>query len=188
LRKAVDPDIPILKHNNTCSSSHGLDAMFINAGARAYIGTLWSVGTESATVAANAFYDEAVRTGSVLDGMMAIHEALARGKYANTYIYWGLHFGSLRIPETKSDERLLQVLVRECFLWMKKIAATKDAELKRHSIPVARFLLGVITSSFNPERLAKFVGLDTAVIEEEERGLPVEVEDTLRGADELDLP
>ena len=174
--------------NNTCFSSYELDAMFINAGARAYIGTLWSVGTESAMTAANAFYDEAARTRSVLDGVTAIHKTVTGGKYEDTYIYWGLHFSSLRKPELKSDERLLELLVMECSLWMKKIVTTIDPEVKRNSIPIAKFLLSVIMSSFSPGRVAKFVGLDPTVIEEEERGLPIEAEDPLRELDALNLP
>jgi hypothetical protein len=45
-----------LVFDNTCSSSHELSPIFVDAGARAYLGTLWEVGNDTARRAAKVFY------------------------------------------------------------------------------------------------------------------------------------
>src|SRR5205814_180986 len=145
--------------NNTCSSSHELDAMTVSAGARCYIGTLWSIGTASATKAARIFYDEAVRGGRLLDAFVMMNTSLKGGPYADVYIYWGLHFSSLRTPSLKSDERLLKALLFDLSVWFRKINATRDAKMRRNAIGIAKFLVGVLTSMFSPARVAEIANL-----------------------------
>lgn len=54
-----------LVFNNSCSSSHELAPMFVDAGARAYVGTLWDVGNDTATRAAKTFYTKALKDGNL---------------------------------------------------------------------------------------------------------------------------
>jgi len=61
-------------------------------------------------------------------------------------------------------------------------------EVKRNSIPVARFLLEAIVSNFSQERVEQLVNFDPTAIEEEERiasALPTD--DFSRGIREMDI-
>ena len=75
--------------NNTCSSSHEIAAMIIRAGARSYIGTLWSIGNETAKRAAKAFYESLVQQGNLLSAFFAMNKTIINEQYENVYIFWG---------------------------------------------------------------------------------------------------
>jgi hypothetical protein len=158
--------------NNTCSSSHELAAMLIDAGARSYLGTLWGVGNETAKNAALVFYKEALISGNILNAFHAMTLSLNKKKYRNVYILWGLHLSSFEKPASRSDGALFHALVASYLMWMKKITTTKDPEVKRNSIPVVRFLMEAIASNFSEERLKELVDFDPQDIDEEERVAP----------------
>ena len=170
-----------LVFNNTCSSSHELAAGFIAAGARSYIGTLWNVGNETATNAATVFYKEAFRQGNVLMAFSTMTGSLGNRLYQDVYILWGLHFSSLRTPETQSDAKIFDRLVETYFIWMKKIATTPLPEVKKNSIPIARFLLEEILRRFSKERLDAIKNLDVSTLEDHERGLQAMPDDDFLG-------
>lgn len=174
--------------NNTCSSSHELAVNFIDAGARSYIGTLWSVGNETAKRAARVFYQEAVQQGNLLAAFVAMNKALSHKKYQNVYILWGLHISSFRKPSKKSDAKIFYALVASYFMWKKKIETTADPEVKRNSIPIAKFLLEQIAKNFSQERLDEIRNFDPKAIEDYERTSPALAEDDFsRGVTETEV-
>src|SRR5258708_24280197 len=126
--------------NNTCSSSNEIAAMIIHAGARSYIGTLWSVGNETAKRAAKAFYEDLVQQGNLLSAFFAMNETIIKKQYQNVYIFWGLHLSTLRKASVKSDARILADLVGLYLSWLNKVQTTPDPEVRQNSIPIARFL------------------------------------------------
>jgi hypothetical protein len=167
--------------NNTCSSSHELAASFIGAGARTYIGTLWNVGNATATQAAEVFYKSAIGPGNILAAFTAMNGSLKNRKYQDVYILWGRPFSSLRPPEKKSDEKILNRLVETYFLWLRKIATTPLEEVKRNSIPIARFLFTEILKRFSKERLEEIRELDPNELDEHERSLGAMSGDEIAG-------
>lgn len=174
--------------NNTCSSSHELAASFIHAGARCYIGTLWSIGNDTATHAAKVFYKEAAQQGNVLEAFAAMNKSFVNKKYQNVYILWGLHFSSFRKPTRKSDANIFRALVRNYFLWLKKIETTVSPEVKRNSIPIARFLREEIVKNFSWRRRSEIKNFDPNAIEDHERTLSAPPEDNFsRGVTELEV-
>ena len=174
--------------NNSCASSHELEAQFIHAGARAYIGTLWSVGNETATEAALTFYREIVANESILAAFAAMNSSIRNPAYSNVYILWGLHFSSLRKPSNKSDRKIFEALIASHLMWMKKIATTVDPEVRRNSVPIAKFLLKEIMERLSPERLDQIRDFDTEAIENYERALPASEQDAVRSAVEVEMP
>jgi hypothetical protein len=92
--------------NNSCSSSHELAANFIHAGARCYIGTLWSVGNETAQKAARVFYETASEDGNLLKAFFKMSSEIANMRYKNVYIFWGLPSSTYRKPLQKSSLRI----------------------------------------------------------------------------------
>jgi hypothetical protein len=173
--------------NNTCSSSHEIAAMIIRAGARAYIGTLWSVGNETARRAAKAFYEDLVEHGDLLSAFFAMNKAIINKQYDNVYILWGLHLSTLRKASVKSDAKIFADLIGLYLTWVKKVQTTSDAEVRRNGIPIARFLADEIIRRFTPERLKEIDSFDPTKLGDEERVAELAVDDFSRGITEIEI-
>jgi hypothetical protein len=173
--------------NNTCSSSHEIAAVIVRDGARAYIGTLWSVGNETAKHAAKVFYESLVQQGNLLTAFFAMNKAVAKPQYQNVYIFWGLHLSTLPKVSVKSDAKIFADLIGVYLSWVRKIQTTPDAEVRRNSIPIARFLANEIMRRFTPERLKEIESFDLTKLEEEERAAPQGVDDFSRGVSEIEI-
>ena len=173
--------------NNTCSSSHEIAAMIIRAGACSYIGTLWSVGNETARRAAKAFYEDLIQQGNLLSAFFAMNKAIINKQYDNVYIFWGLHLSTLRKVSVKSDAKIFADLIGLYLSWIKKVQTTTDPEVRHNSIPVARFLADEIMRRFTPERLKEIKSFDPTKLDEEERAAPQTVDDFSRGLSEIEI-
>jgi hypothetical protein len=151
-RAVASHGCPII-FNNTCSSWYEIAACFIQAGTRAYIGTLWRVGNTTAKNASKSFYEELFVGGNML---LAFHKMLAsitNNKYREIYLFWGLHFSTLRIPSQKSDQKLFDNLLASFVRWSNHYQATASPELKRNTIPVLKFISTEIKEKFAPKHL-----------------------------------
>jgi hypothetical protein len=174
--------------NNTCSSSHELAVSFIHAGARSYIGTLWSIGNDTANLAATAFYRETVQHGNLLSAFDAMNDAIRNKKYQHVYIFWGLHFSSLPKPSRKSDAKLLKALANSYSSLLEKIKTTPDPEVKHNTIPIAKFVAMEIAENFSKEQLDKIRDLAFPAVEDSERTSPAITEDHFsRGITEIEV-
>jgi hypothetical protein len=173
--------------NNTCSSSHEIAAMIIRAGARSYIGTLWSVGNETAKRAAKVFYEDLVQQGNLLSAFFTMNEAVINKQYKNVYIFWGLHLSTLPKASAKSDAKILADLIGLYLSWIKKVQTSPDPEVRHNSIPIARFLADEIVRRFTPERLKKIKSFDPTKLDEEERAAPQADDNFSRGVNEIEI-
>jgi hypothetical protein len=175
--------------NNSCCSSHELSPVFIDAGARVYVGTLWDIGNLTATRAAKAFYKSAMKDGSLLGAFREIGNLPSRDKDANVYIFWGLHFSTLRKPTVKSDEAIFRALMHSFLMWTQKVVTTEDPVIKRNGAPIVAFLYRQLLQHFTEERLQQLVDFNREAVEEIIRDNPVEHEDHLtRGFREMIVP
>jgi hypothetical protein len=182
-----------LVFNNTCSSSHELAPIFVSAGARAYIGTLWDVGNDTATRAAKAFYTEVLLDGNILSAFHRMVKQRTRTKDTDVYILWGLHFSSVQRPDQKSDEGIFGALLHSFLMWMDKVSTSIDPVVKRGGRPILAFLYRQLISTFTQERLEKIRAFNQESVKHMIDNLPVDAEDSLsRGYDEtseaLDVP
>jgi hypothetical protein len=174
--------------NNTCASSHELAATFIAAGARSYLGTLWSVGNKTASCAATDFYEEAIRQGNLLAAFFAMNGRISNKKYQNVYILWGLHFSSLRKPSEKSDAKIFHALIADYFEHLEKFQTTPDVEVKRTTLRIAAFLSQEITRNFSRHRLDEIANFDPKAVEDFERTQSTLAEDGFgQGVNEVEV-
>jgi len=173
--------------NNTCSSSHEIAAVIIRSGARSYVGTLWSVGNETAERAAKAFYESLVQQGNLLSAFFAMNKTIINKQYENVYIFWGLHLSTLPKISVKSDAKIFADLIGLYLSYAKKIQTTSDPEVRRNSIPIARFLADEIMQRFTPERLKEIESFDPTKLDEEERSASLSVDDFSRGVSEIEI-
>jgi hypothetical protein len=174
--------------NNSCSSSHELSATFVSAGARVYLGTLWDVDNGTAKRAAITFYTRAFKTGNLL---LAFHEMVklpTRKKDINVYIFWGLHFSSLKKPVKKSDDRVFGGLLHSFLMWMERVRNTEDPVIERNGLPIVAFLYEQLISSFTEERLKELQNFDSEEFQRRLRSAPSVMEEGFsRGVDETAL-
>lgn len=173
--------------NNTCSSSHEIAATIIHAGARAYVGTLWSVGNDTAKRAAKVFYESLLQQGNLLSAFFAMNKAIINKQYENVYIFWGLHLSTLPKVSIKSDAKMFADLIGLYLTWLEKAHTTPDLEVRRNSIPIARFLADEIMRRFTPERLKEIESFDPTNLDEEERATPEAVDEFSRGVSEIEI-
>ena len=172
--------------NNTCSSSHELAPIFVSAGARAYLGTLWDVGNTTAAQVAKAFYRRAMKDENLLAAFYEMTKLSTRSKDDDVYILWGLHFSTLRRPAQRSDDSILGALLHSFLMWLHKVTTTSDPATKRNGIPIIAFLYKQLILTFGPERLAKLEKIDRESMREMIESLPSNAtEDTTRGYDNI---
>lgn len=141
--------------NNTCSSWHEIAVTFVAAGASGYIGTIWKVGNAVAREAAKVFYKQVLATEGILNAFYAMNEFVKSTEYQNIYIYWGLHFSTLKTPPGKSDQIVFNALMGSLARWLNKYTTTKDLEVKRNCIPILNFISQEIERNFSPNHLAR---------------------------------
>lgn len=173
--------------NNTCSSSHEIAMTIIQAGARSYVGTLWSVGNETAKLAAKVFYESLLQQGNLLSAFFAMNKTITNNKYENVYIFWGLHLSTLPKVPVKSDTKIFASLIGLYLISLEKLDTTADPEVRRNGIPIARFLADEIMRRFTPERLKEIENFDPTKLDEEERAAPEAVDEFSRGVREIEI-
>jgi hypothetical protein len=172
--------------NNSCSSSHELGATFVDAGSRAYLGTLWDVGNETATRAARSFYLKVMQEGNLLTAFHEMVNLPTRKKDANVYIFWGLHFSTLTKPREKSDARIFGALLHSFLMWVDKVTHTEDPVIKRNGIPIVAFLHNQLLSEFTEERLNETKHFDPEAFDQLMRSVAViSDEDFTRGIEQI---
>jgi hypothetical protein len=143
--------------NNSCSSSHELSELFLAAGARSYLSSLWNVGSTTAKEAALAFYDELFKTGKVLDGFSAMLRSIKNPQYRDIYIYWGLHFSSLQRPAAKDDGNIIAGLLSEFQTWMDRLAHTSDEHIKVSARAIVEFISSQVMRLVPPQRFEQIL-------------------------------
>jgi hypothetical protein len=163
-----------------------LAPIFVSAGARAYLGTLWNVSNTTAVQAAKAFYRRAITDQNLLAAFYEMTKVPTRGKDDNVYILWGLHFSTLRRPTQRSDDAILGALLHSFLMWLHKVTTTSDPATKRNGIPIVAFLYKQLVLTFGPERLAKLEKIDREEMRKMIDSLASdETEETTRGYDNI---
>jgi hypothetical protein len=135
--------------NNTCFSSSEVAKFFLFNGARAYIGTLWSIDNDAAVLGAKAFYSEVFSDtilGAFYRTVDAIHETLSR----NVYMYWGLHFTTLKggISVERSRHHVVKELLQSVEEWRRHIAKSHSEENTRNSKYALQRILDDLRNNF----------------------------------------
>jgi hypothetical protein len=175
--------------NNTCSSWYEIATLFLAAGARAYVGTLWNIGNVTAGQAAKVFYKELFGGGNLLDACVAMNASIANQQYRDIYMFWGLHFSSIKPSGSQmgAKQRTFNALYKSFLSWLHKYRTTKDAEVRRNCVPILRFIYREINEGFTPDHLQALQNEVQGDIEDYVRGLP-EDEDSTTERGVIDIP
>jgi hypothetical protein len=135
--------------NNICFSWSEVAKFFLFNGARAYIGTLWSIDNNAAVLGAKAFYTEAFKDtilGAFYHAVNAIRETHSR----NVYVYWGLHFTTLTrgISVERSRRDVIKELLQSVEEWRRHIALSHSEENTRNSKFAVQRILDDLRNNF----------------------------------------
>ncbi|WP_179415958.1 hypothetical protein HDF19_06660 [Mucilaginibacter sp. E4BP6] len=122
-------DHPPLIFNNTCWSWMSVSTSFLTDGARAYIGTFFSVPNSKAVVFAETFYDQ-VFDANIIDGFHTANTEAQQDGTTPFYMFWGLHFSTLNNTNTVRANRefVLKGLSRSHQIWRRKRDAGEGAK------------------------------------------------------------
>jgi CHAT domain len=168
--------------NNSCSSSHELAASFIQAGARCYIATLWSVGNETAQKASKVFYESISKESNLLKAFSIMQKSISNLRYQNVYIFWGLHLAAYRKPTHKSNLRIQGALANSYFRCSESNSASSDPRTKEHRLEAMKFLWNEMTNNVFRGRHSVLGGAPEA-----ERHASVLPDQFSRGVTEIEL-
>jgi hypothetical protein len=141
--------------NNTCSSWHEIAVSFIDAGARAYFGTLWKVDNSVAREAARTFYEQVLETGSLLGSFYEMTRAIQNSKYRNIYLFWGLHFSTVKSPKNKPDQEVFNALLATLVELRAGYNSATDPKLRDEYARTFEFIRWEITTNFTPSHLSR---------------------------------
>jgi hypothetical protein len=136
--------------NNTCWSSHEVASFFLACGSRAYIGTLWAIENDAAVVAAEVFYENLFH-GPILAAFHKAVKAIDKTNSKDIYVYWGLHFTTLRAARSAEDsrDRVRREFMRMASGWANKVESAESDEIKRNSLRVLKQILEKLAAEFD---------------------------------------
>jgi hypothetical protein len=147
-------------YNNTCWSWSGISEHLLGAGARGYIGTLWSIENEVAKNTSEAFYEHAFN--DTLSN--ALHKAMVHTKGhrdENVYIFWGLHFS--RFSQGTSIERskieVAKRLVQSVQHLREHITEVRDKKTKEMITRIIKWLSSQLFEYFRREVIMIGLGI-----------------------------
>lgn len=175
--------------NNTCASWSDISECFIAAGCRGYIGTLWNIDNVIATVSARAFY-QALFERNVINAFFKMVKSTNSSLDKDIYIFWGLHFSTIKKPGVPGNLSVLQELIRSVYLWMDFIHRVEIPELRRNAREILCYVLNEIANNFEKEDFRNLGDLLTGK-EDETKGTPLPLdqkEADLQRRGILDLP
>ncbi len=113
--------------NNSCWSWNSISHEFLNVGVRGYIGTIFAIGVPEATAAASLFYDNAF-TDPIIEAVWKANELIRKSPYKDVYIFYGLHFTSLKQGDTIAESRMqvARNCMRSLYIWLDRQGTAPD--------------------------------------------------------------
>ncbi len=145
-----------LVFNNTCSSWKEICISIVAAGAKAYIGTLWNIKNQTAVKSAKDFYNN-LFGNNILHAFHGMVKQIDLEPDKNIYIFWGLHFSSIKLPESFSKKKVLKELLVSLSRWLQHVNKVKDSEVRKNSLRAAKFIRKVILTEFKPSDLGDII-------------------------------
>jgi len=139
--------------NNTCSSWNEISVFFISVGCRGYVGTLWSISNAVAKESGERFYKKLL-AGTILEAVSEMIGGIRQSPNADIYVYWGLHFSTIRKPSGTGKVKVRRELVRAAMTWCEKIVTSKILEVKQNSADILRFVYTELKNCFGSEDIA----------------------------------
>ncbi|KND47313.1 MAG: hypothetical protein AB199_02705 [Parcubacteria bacterium C7867-004] len=157
--------------NNTCCSWHEISNFFITAGARGYIGTLWSIKNINAVRAAAFFYSK-IHELNIAALCRLMNTFLKGTSDEGVYMYWGLPFSKVYLPTSENSRlKILGELFYGLWRWVGHYRSLPEGEVRKNTNDVVRFIHSEIAGNFKQEDLKGLIGdkaykkLETTVAE-----------------------
>lgn len=141
--------------NNTCSSWFEIAVHFIASGTRGYLGTMWNIKNPVAIKSAKLFYEEVFNNGNIAIAFHKMNKFGTSKEDQDIYIFWGLHFSTLKKPSEVSDQIIFNELLSSFLRWMKKYNTTKIEEVRKNCVPIMNFIYKEVRQNFNEQHLNK---------------------------------
>lgn len=140
--------------NNTCSSWYEISLFFLSVGCRGYIGTLWSINNAIAKQAAERFY-RILFGGSIAQAYFEMINSIRETSNADIYIFWGLHFSTMKKPSGNGKVKVARELLRAALDWCEKIVTTRVQEVKENSADILKFIISELKGNLGQADIAK---------------------------------
>lgn len=128
-----------LVFNNACASWHRLSAMFMFAGARAYIGTLFSVWESEAHEMGKSFFHTEINT-PLQKALWASQNRVYQGQDRRPYVMVGLPFFSIQRNRARSANYLLKYYANAISDYGRSAEMTPYRELRDNYLRYKEFL------------------------------------------------
>ena len=135
--------------NNSCWSWMTVSTSFLVGGARAYIGTLREIGNQEAVSFAEIFY-QAVFDDNIIDAFHVANIDFLNGNDDPIYVFWGLHFSSLRNirPVQTNKTNVLKKLGASLGTWARKLENDEGSlELLRGRVGDTRWMIADVVGT-----------------------------------------
>lgn len=147
-----------LVFNNACWSWSDIADSFVSGGARAYVGTLWSIETDTAVIGAQVFYQSAFAGNPIVAALNQAREAIRTTRDNGIYMVWGLPFSTLPMPSNSdaSDSRMLHNLMQLLDMYIRQVLETKAQDARRNALAAARQIYVDIVTNFDFEGMPDF--------------------------------
>lgn len=137
--------------NNSCWSWGELATFFLVAGARSYIGTLWSINTQIAENSAIEFYKQALEYEKpICEVIWEINKNIKVIGQENIFLPWCLPFSCLKkcTPDEHMPNFVMNVL-NNLEAWIEKTVNSPSKEVRDNSERIVRFMLWVLHKEFH---------------------------------------
>jgi len=117
--------------NNTCWSWSCISESFLSTGSIGYIGTFWAVDNNLAKETAETFYTN-IFEDTILNSLQKALIHTTGTSNENIYMYWGLHFSTLRPGNNlqESKKNVANKLLCSFYRWINYSTSEKDSETK----------------------------------------------------------
>lgn len=121
--------------NNTCWSWSGVSDSFLASGARAYIGTLWSINNDIAKRTGESFYEK-LFNGTILEALQKSLICTDGTNDENIYVFWGLHFSSVStgVSLKKSKETVVDMILHAFYHFRAQLKTAKTESAKKEIV------------------------------------------------------
>jgi hypothetical protein len=157
--------------NNTCWSWAAIADFFLSGGARAYVGTLWSVPNALAAEATKVFYEAAIDSG-IVHALHLVNQSISSTDDAGIYIVWGLHFATLSAGRSsdESAHAVFRKMARSVLMYARHLDEVTADDTRDNAIEVLQHLETDMGATFAGPECERIRGKARAALERRDQG------------------
>jgi hypothetical protein len=183
-----------LVFNNACWSWSDIASFFLTGGARAYVGTLWAIETQTAVTAARVFYEAALGGAPIVVALSQALGAISDSDDAGIYMVWGLPFSTLPVPTdvNASNSRAFKNLIRLLDMHIRQARELRAVDVRTNALDAARRIYADILTNFDFVASEEFAKTYREILDQlaprKRSGIVDPAPERVDAGDSLDLP